>query len=67
MTQPPVADQRPVANQLCAEWTNGRYGDSSLPLPGPIPGLEDVADEIANDNAQRCRRSGVAIDPMFLN
>lgn len=58
MTLPPIADQ------VRTNWTNGR--DSSLPLPGPIPCL-DEADNIANDNAQRCRRSGVAIDPMFLN
>jgi hypothetical protein len=61
----------PVTDQLRAEWMNGRCGnDSGLPLPGPIPYLADgpcPGDDIANDNTQRCRRSGVAIDPMFLN
>ena len=45
-------------------------GERDLPaavLPGPIPCQGDIAAEIANDNAPRCRRSGVAIDPMFLN
>lgn len=58
--QPPIADPRHV------EWLCTDGGLPAAPLPGPIPCLGE-ADDIANDNAQRCRRSGVAIDPMFLN
>ncbi len=57
---PPVADLRPV------EWLCHDSSPLNAPLPGPIP-CQGETDAIANDNAQRCRRSGVAIDPMFLN
>jgi hypothetical protein len=58
---------RPVTDQLRAEHMNARCGNhSGLPLPRPIP-CPGEPDDIANDNTPRCRRSGVAIDPMFLN
>lgn len=60
MALPPVADETHI------KWMNGRCSDTSLPMPAPSTSSGE-ADDIANDNAQRCRRSGVAIDPMFLN
>ncbi|QDO99505.1 hypothetical protein FNB15_20525 [Ferrovibrio terrae] len=61
MTKPPVTDR------LRAEHMNGCCDNhSDLSLPRPISCLGEP-DDIANDNTQRCRRSGVAIDPMFLN
>ena len=59
--------QTPIAKPARAEWPRNDDGLPAAPLPGPIPCLGEAANEIANDNAQRCRRSGVAIDPMFLN
>ncbi len=55
-----------TADPLHAEWMTSRCDDSGPPLPGPIP-CRGESDEIANDNAQLCRRSGIVIDPMFLN
>jgi hypothetical protein len=52
---------------MSAKWiAAGENGLPTVSLPAPIP-CQGKCDEIANDNAQRCRRSGVAIDPMFLN
>ena len=55
--------EKPARTKWIAADENGL---PTTPLPGPIP-CPSEGDEIANDNAQRCRRSGVAIDPMFLN
>ncbi len=57
---PPVADPHPSI------W---RHTDGGLPvtlLPCSVP-CPRKSDDIANDNTQLCRRSGIAIDPMFLS
>ncbi|PJI43564.1 hypothetical protein [Ferrovibrio sp.] len=60
--------QTPIEKPTRAKWiAAGGGGLPAAPLSGPIPCRGDVAHAIANDNAQRCRRSGVAIDPMFLD
>ncbi len=59
--------QSPIEKPTRTQWIAAGESDlPAYPLPGPIP-CSGECDDIANDNALRCRRSGVAIDPMFLN